>query len=58
VEIFLTSDVVCVGFTNHKMTISKKVAKKYAGIFNWNRDHIRSGKVLKQAGVVHNIKSQ
>jgi len=32
-----------------------KYTKKF-GIFNWNRDYSRLKKVLKQAGVVRNIK--
>ena len=32
--------------------------QKFFGIFNWSRDDSTSIKVLKQAGVAHDIKSQ
>jgi len=41
---------------NHNNSVSKKkLANKYT---KKSRDHNRSKKVLKQAGVVHDIKSQ
>ena len=41
----------------YKKKLLNKYTKKY-GIFNYSREHSKSIKVLKQAGVVHNIKSQ
>jgi len=40
---------------------TKKLTNKYTiklGIFHWSRDYSRLKKVLKQAGVMHNIISQ
>jgi len=38
-------------------TMYNKYTKKIKN-FNWSRDYSRSKEVLKQDGVVHNIKSQ
>ena len=55
------SDAVCVGSLVIIIYLQKKLTNKYAkkfGIFNKSRDHSTSIEVLKQARIVHDVKSQ
>ena len=57
---FLSFDAVCVGSPVIIIIVYKKLTNKYIKILefsNKSRDHCTLIKVLKQAGVMHDIKS-
>jgi len=54
-------DAVCMGFTGHNNYCQKKLANKYTEILEFSTrvgTIVDQEKVLKQAGVVYDVRSQ